>query len=154
MKKKKYSRNHMKRAQPERVPSKPSRAVRIAVIVASLVAVVLVAWRFYDSVGAPSHQSLVGRWARTDGTYQIAVTNVTEGGVVDAAYYNPRPIHVAQARASKEGATVNLFIELRDVGYPGSTYNLRYSAEHDALVGVYSQAALHQEFQVVFVRVK
>jgi hypothetical protein len=43
---------------------------------------------------------------------------------------------------------------LRDTGYPGSAYNLVYDPESDQLKGIYSQAALHQDFDVYFVRMK
>jgi hypothetical protein len=36
--------------------------------------------------------------------------------------------------------------------YPGSTYELYYYAEKDALAGFYYQAAMRQIFEVVFFR--
>ena len=45
-----------------------------------------------------------------------------------AAYFNPRPINVSQAEAALDGTTVKVFIELRDVNYPGATYHLTYDA--------------------------
>ena len=68
--------------------------------------------------------------------------------------FNPRPIKVSQAEAAQEGATTKVFLELRDVQYPGSTYTLRYDPASDQLKGVYYQAALQQSFNVVFVRMK
>ena len=44
------------------------------------------------------------------------------------------------------------FIELQDVGYPGSTYNLMYRPQQDILAGFYFQAAVKQTFEVVFSR--
>jgi hypothetical protein len=45
-----------------------------------------------------------------------------------------------------------VFVELRDVNYPGSTYALTYDAERDQLKGIYYQAAMQQQFEVFFVR--
>ena len=73
---------------------------------------------------------------------------------MDVAYFNPRPIKVSQAEASQEGTTMKVFLELRDVHYPGSTYTLRYDGASDQLKGVYYQAALQQRFDVAFVRMK
>jgi hypothetical protein len=73
---------------------------------------------------------------------------------MNAAYFNPRPIHVAKAEASQYEGTVNVFIELRDVNYPGSTYNLTYDPADDYLKGVYFQAAIGQTFDVYFVRLQ
>jgi hypothetical protein len=73
---------------------------------------------------------------------------------VEAAYLNPRPINVSRAEVSVVGDTATLFIELRDAGYPGSTYELSYDPRSDRLAGVYFQAAMGQRFDVVFVRKK
>jgi hypothetical protein len=97
---------------------------------------------------------LKGRWVRSDGGYILSVKNVDPGGIMDAAYYNPRPINVSKAQAMREVATLNVFIELRDAGYPGSTYTLSYDPKTDRLRGVYYQAAIQQRFDVIFVRSK
>ena len=102
----------------------------------------------------PNTQRLIGSWMRTDGGYIIAVRRVEPEGRVDAAYFNPRPINVSRAEAAVKGNTAKLFIELRDEGYPGSTYTLEYDSTNDALAGVYFQAALQQSFNVIFVRLK
>jgi hypothetical protein len=99
-------------------------------------------------------QKLRGKWLRPDGGYVIDIKSVAEDGAMDAAYFNPRPIHVAKADASHDGATTKLFIELRDVNYPGSTYTLAYDSEGDRLYGNYFQAVEQQNFDVVFVRTK
>jgi len=101
-----------------------------------------------------STQRLIGNWVRTDGGYIIAVRSVDPGGRVDAAYFNPRPINVSRAEAVVKGKTARLFIELRDEGYPGSTYTLQYDSTNDALVGVYFQAVQQQSYNVIFVRLK
>jgi len=97
-------------------------------------------------------QRLAGRWERLDGGYVLEIRGVAAGGKVDAAYFNPQPIHVAKAEASQEGADVRLFVELRDVNYPGSTYSLRYDPARDVLEGAYFQAMERQTFDVAFVR--
>jgi hypothetical protein len=98
--------------------------------------------------------SLVGRWVRPDGGYVILVHSVNPNGRVDAEYLNPRPVHISQAKASSQGDTARLFIELNDRGYPGSTYTLYYKAGNDVLTGIYYQAVQRQEYNVVFVRVQ
>ncbi|MGH7495801.1 MAG: hypothetical protein ACREOO_25875 [bacterium] len=102
----------------------------------------------------PDFQKLKGQWQRPDGGYVIDIMNIEANGKMQAGYYNPRPIHVARAEAADEGATLAVFIELNDVNYPGSTYTLRYDPANDQLHGVYYQAALQQNFEVAFVRMK
>jgi hypothetical protein len=99
-------------------------------------------------------QFLKGRWLRPDGGYVLEIRNVKPDGQIDAAYFNPRPINVAIAKMSQSGPGTKVFVELRDTGYPGSTYNLVYDSGSDQLKGIYSQAALHQDFDVYFVRMK
>ena len=106
------------------------------------------------SAPAPSFQKLEGRWLRDTGGYVIEVRSVGPGGKVDAAYFNPRPIHVGKAEASLQGSQISLKVELRDVNYPGSTYTLAYDAKGDRLVGRYYQAATGQTFDVYFVRMR
>ncbi len=102
----------------------------------------------------PDFGVLKGRWLRPDGGYILSVKEVDTGGKMDAAYYNPRPINVLKAQATREGAALKVFIELRDAGYPGSTYTLIYDPKTDRLGGVYYQAAIGQRFDVIFVRSK
>jgi hypothetical protein len=106
------------------------------------------------AVARPEFQKLKGRWRRPDGGYVIDVKNVDESGRMDASYANPRPIHVAKAEASQEGAATKIFIELRDVNYPGSTYDLTYDPQTDRLAGIYYQAALQQSFEVFFIHMQ
>ena len=102
----------------------------------------------------PAFQKLNGQWQRPDGGYILEITSVKAGGKIQAAYYNPNPIHVSRAEVAQEGMATTVFIELQDVGYPGSTYTLIYDPANDQLSGVYFQAALQQSFEVVFVRMK
>jgi hypothetical protein len=100
----------------------------------------------------PDFRPLKGRWLRPDGGYVVEVKDVDEAGRMDAAYFNPRPIHVARAEASREGGVLKVFIELQDVNYPGSTYTLGYDPATDRLMGNYFQAVARENFDVEFIR--
>jgi hypothetical protein len=97
---------------------------------------------------------LIGRWVRPDGGYVIDIRGISPDGRMDAAYYNPRSIRVSRAEASLKKGAKQVFIELRDTGYPGSTYTLTYHPQHDILAGIYFQAAVGRSFEVVFLRAK
>ena len=84
----------------------------------------------------------------------IEIRSIDAKGKMDAGYYNPQPINVSQAEAIGTDAGIKLFIELQDVGYPGSTYTLIYNPQEDMMFGLYYQAAMGQNFDVVFVRTK
>ena len=99
-------------------------------------------------------QVLRGRWLRPDGGYVIEVKAIDDSGKMEAAYLNPKPINISKAQANQEGTVLKVFIELRDTGYPGSNYTLTYDPQSDQLYGVYFQAALQQNFDVVFQRMK
>ena len=98
--------------------------------------------------------NLIGRWRRVDGGYMIDIRRIDANGQMSAAYYNPKSIHVSRAAASLNDGAVSVFIELQDVGYPGSAYTLMYYPEQDILSGVYFQAVVIQIFEVLFTRVK
>jgi hypothetical protein len=97
-------------------------------------------------------RSLLGEWVRPDGGYVLVVGDIAEDGQATVAYLNPRPIHVQRARARSEDGAVKLFVELRDRGYPGSTYTLTHDPGADQLEGIYFQAAQRASYDVVFVR--
>ncbi|MFO1514678.1 MAG: hypothetical protein U1F83_17505 [Verrucomicrobiota bacterium] len=99
-------------------------------------------------------QKLKGRWLRPDGGYVLEIKSAEDQGKLNAAYFNPKPINVAKAEASQEGAATKVFVELRDVNYPGSTYTLTYVADRDLLVGIYYQALQQQSFEVYFERMQ
>jgi hypothetical protein len=99
-------------------------------------------------------QKLKGKWLRPDGGYVLKVKSVDDGGRMEASYLNPKLIHVAKAQASQEAGTLKVFIELQDVNYPGSTYDLVYDPQNDSLKGIYYQAALQQQFEVIFKRMQ
>jgi hypothetical protein len=105
-----------------------------------------------QTVSPDNFQNLVGRWIRPDGGYIIEIRNVDSSGLLQAAYFNPRPINVSQAHLTFENKEPQVFIELRDVGYPGATYTLSYLPEQDVLAGLYYQPTAGQSFEVIFVR--
>jgi hypothetical protein len=94
----------------------------------------------------------VGRWLRPDGGYILEIRGFDSDGNLDAAYFNPRPIQVSEARAGGSPEDLSIFVELTDVGYPGATYELRYIAEQDVLAGSYYQPAAGRRFDVFFIR--
>ena len=103
---------------------------------------------------AADFQPLMGRWQRTDGGYVIEIRRIDAGGKVMAGYFNPRPINVSRAQASMLNGYIKFEVELRDRGYPGSTYTLVYDQPKDRLIGFYYHAVSGQNFDVVFVRQK
>ena len=98
------------------------------------------------------YAKIVGRWLRPDGGYIIEIQKVDINGKMEAAYYNPRSINVSQALAAQKDGSIEIFIELRDTGYPGATYTLKYDQANDMLTGLYYQPAAGQTFDVQFVR--
>ncbi|MHC4757882.1 MAG: hypothetical protein ACYTE8_04430 [Planctomycetota bacterium] len=112
---------------------------------------------FIASVGAKVKpvvdiKKVVGRWMRTDSPYVIDIQGVNYDGTLQAGYYNPRAINVSIAKIENKEGVLEVFIELRDTGYPGSSYTLKYDAENDALVGTYFQAVQQQNYTIAFVR--
>jgi hypothetical protein len=95
---------------------------------------------------------LRGRWLRPDGGYVIEVRDTQAGGHLEAAYFNPRPIKVSRAEWHRNSNGLSVFVELRDVNYPGATYNLFYLPATDQLVGDYFQPLSQQTFRVHFLR--
>ena len=66
----------------------------------------------------PDFDRLVGNWVRPDGGYVIEIRKIHPDGKVDAAYFNPSPIHVSRSTVSEEDGIIDLFIELQGQGYP------------------------------------
>ena len=99
-------------------------------------------------------EKLKGRWERPDGGYILEIRGVDAAGIVDAAYLNPSSIHVSQARAYREAGETKVFVELRDVNYPGCTYKLVLDSKNDQLFGQYYQASMQQTYEVTFARLK
>jgi hypothetical protein len=93
-----------------------------------------------------------GKWLRPDGGYVLELSDVKSEGTLKAAYFNPRPINVGKAEWRSMDDRIQVFVELQDVNYPGSTYTLIYDPEHDRFNGFYYQAVVKGTFDVVFVR--
>ena len=142
------------------------RGVAVVVLVGAAMALAWATWR-PKAASAPAaapavpgppasvpeaYAVLVGEWVRPDGGYVLAVSAVAPDGTASASYFNPRPIRVARAEAKREGGLVGLFVELRDVNYPGSTYTLGYDTTTDQLQGIYFQAAQGAQYEVAFSR--
>lgn len=94
----------------------------------------------------PALQKLKDNWLQPDGGYIIEVKAVEDSGTMDASYFNPQPTTVSKAEVSPDGATIEVFIELREENYPCSTHTLTYDPASDQLKGINYQAAL-QDFQ-------
>ncbi len=103
-------------------------------------------------VTKPGYGIITGEWQRTDGGYLIRISDVQANGQAKVEYFNPSPIHIAQAAISTEKNLLKLFIKFQDKGYEGSTYTLFYYTEKDALVGFYYQAVMDKTFEVIFTR--
>lgn len=95
---------------------------------------------------------LKGSWVRPDGGYTIVIKNIAPNGLIEAMYFNPSQLPFATAKASREGASLRAFFELRAGGYDGSTYELSYDPASDRLMGIYYQAVAKQKFEVYFIR--
>ena len=151
------TRTKKRRTEETPVPaSTPSRAGGkagawfLAAIVAGGVAL-LIALNTLTGSSDPDFGRLKGQWRRRGEQYVLDIRGVAADGRVDAAYFNPRPINVAQARAKWEGGATHLFVELRDRGYDGSTYELTYDPHGDELTGRYSPSG-SEPFDVIFER--
>lgn len=99
-----------------------------------------------------TYEPLIGRWVRPDGGYVLVIEYIYEDGSLDALYLNPRSINVSKAQVSVQSGRIDIFVELRDVGYPGSYYTLRYEPKSDRLIGVYHQLVTQQNFDIYFAR--
>jgi hypothetical protein len=99
-------------------------------------------------------QKLIGKWHRPDGGYVLDIRKTLDKGNLDAAYYNPREINVSRSIFMQKKDTLKVFVELRDQGYPGSTYTLSYDPKDDVLSGDYFHAGMNRVFKVTFFRKK
>lgn len=119
-------------------------------LLAPVLAVGVVVWVMIPAP-VPEAGVLVGRWSRDGDPYVLEVRSARADGTADVAYFNPKPIHVARATVSRDGA-LGLFVELRDEGYPGSTYTLVYDPAGGGLRGEYFQAQQGSRIPVSFSR--
>jgi len=98
------------------------------------------------------YERLAGKWVRPDGGYILELREVGSQGALKAGYYNPKSIKVHSASWQSVEGKLKIFVELRDINYPGSTYNLQYDPASDRLKGKYFQAVAGQTFEVEFLR--
>ena len=104
-----------------------------------------------STIRSPEMLALQGRWIRTDAPYVIELSYAQDGSL-QAAYFNPRPIHVGKTETAEQDGLVQILIELQDVKYPGSTYVLTYDRPKDILKGIYFHPVSRQSYNVTFVR--
>ena len=102
----------------------------------------------------PDKNVIVGEWTRTDASYQLKISSLTDGGVMKAEYYNPRSINVSKSTWEFSAGVLKIYIELRDQNYPGSNYLLTYFPERDSLGGTYFQAVERVTYNVGFLKNK
>jgi hypothetical protein len=115
---------------------------------------------FREAPPAPAAQAdleavvkkLTGRWQRTDGGYIIELKNPSPDGKVEAAYFNPNPIHVGRSGWQNSAGKIILTVELQDANYPGSLYTLEFIHQEDILRGSYFQAVEKVNYDVEFRR--
>jgi len=106
-----------------------------------------------ENRGFAEAQRLAGQWVRPDGGYRLVIEDIKPDGRLEASYYNPRKINVHEANWKYEDNKIHLFIELRDINYPGSKYTLVYSSERNTLEGTYFQAVAKETYFVKFIKV-
>jgi hypothetical protein len=95
-------------------------------------------------------EKVKGKWMRSDGGYSLEFKGLKPDNELEAAYFNPGPIHVGKAKISEERGFIKVFVELQDVNYPGSRYTLFFDAEKNRLVGSYFQATQQVTYEVSF----
>ena len=95
-------------------------------------------------------EKIKGKWVRSDGGYVLEFKQLLQNNTLEAAYFNPSPIHVGKARIYEERGFTKVFVELQDVNYPGSRYTLILNVEKNQLVGNYFQATQQVDYEVAF----
>jgi hypothetical protein len=143
---------HKTKAQPSAAARRPPWWIAGVIFVAVVAMAGYWMWGKYAAPSGPDTSKLIGQWQRPDGGYVLEVREATPDGLLKAAYFNPRSINVARADWRLQDSRLQVFVELRDVNYPGSTYTLSYDPAADQLKGIYFQAVEQQSFEVFFVR--
>jgi hypothetical protein len=101
---------------------------------------------------SPDKDKLLGRWVRSDGSYEIEIFSTAADGKIDAGYFNPNPINVDKAEWSIIEDKLFIRVILKDVNYPGSTYTLLFLPDKETLTGNYFQALEGVNYDVIFTR--
>ncbi len=100
-------------------------------------------------------QRLVGRWVRGMGDICLNSATSMRGVALQPPISTPGRSRCSGRYWSRNGGKISvLVVELRDINYPGSTYNLQYDAKSDRLTGTYFQAVERQTYDVQFMRTK
>lgn len=100
------------------------------------------------------YKHLEGTWRRPDGGYILELKGLGKDGILKADYFNPRPINVFKAEWNRKQDRITVFVELRDLNYPGSKYNVQYDPKTDRLKGTYYQAFYGETYDIEFVSMK
>lgn len=95
---------------------------------------------------------IVGKWMRSDGPYVIEIVAVQDEGKLQALYLNPSPINIGNASWIIKEGVLQIYVELQDKNYPGSTYKLIFDEDKNIFTGTYYQAVSRQTFEVEFNR--
>jgi hypothetical protein len=149
---------------PEGLSRKRKKRMKTLRSVFTASTVVLFVWLLSETALASQEQfelksrgfsvakQLEGRWVREDGGYSLVLADIKSDGSLKAFYFNPRQINVHEANWKFEDERLHLYVELRDVNYPGSNYTLIYRASKDVLWGSYYLAVQKKTMYVSFVR--
>src|SRR6266850_6058985 len=115
------------RRSPVRHLEKPGGRRRFLIASTVVLAVGIAVGVMFLRGPAGGFEMLEGRWQRPDGGYIVEIRGVDSSGKIDAVYLNPTPINVARADATRDGSTLQVFVELRAPNYPGSSTKDRKS---------------------------
>lgn len=99
-------------------------------------------------------RALAGNWIRTDRPHKLNLIEFAGDGTLKAEYLNPKPAHIGKASWLDDNSFLNIYLELRDEKFPGSTYTLFYIPNKDLLVGKFFHAKDGATYNVGFKREK
>jgi hypothetical protein len=150
----KYKMNRNNKVTTPPQTNKRTATIAVGIILLAVAAVCVGLWWWKTNPATSEFEKLKGKWLRPDGGYVLEIKQVASDGRIDAAYLNPNPINVSIAHVSPEAGKMNVFVELRDRGYPGNYYKLTYDTGNDQLAGVYYHLGVQQQFDVFFERMK
>ncbi|MEM0966403.1 MAG: hypothetical protein AAGJ81_09675 [Verrucomicrobiota bacterium] len=80
-----------------------------------------------------------GEWRRMDRQYELEISDVNSEEGPTAVYRNPDPVKVESAEWIEDDGVPAIRVTLRDEGYPGSFYVLRFLPERQVLLGTYQR---------------
>lgn len=135
---------------------KANKGTRI-VLIFFIIIILPVIWFVFlnkDSDMEIASDTLKGNWYRTDGSYTLEFSLIKEEGRMVARYFNPSPINVGRSEWRMNDEILEVYVELDDRNYPGSTYSLTYDKKSKELSGTYFQAVSRETFPVKFLKKK